>query len=166
VDPPGTSRAAIANPRLADLDRADAGLDGPLRQMTVPHEPLPAVIRGKVSVGREEIGDFGLDGLGEKRARTVAQHFGQRIGEFSRLAQGDNCIIFHGVSFLWDLWQLITATIRRLPYPAPSPTFLLSSTPTTAEWTDIIAKQGHNSCFQIIKTPASRRRAVAQFCGS
>jgi hypothetical protein len=26
-----------------------------------------------------------------------------------------------------DLWQIITATIRRLPFPEPSPTFLHSS---------------------------------------
>jgi len=43
--PSGPGRKAVANRRRAHLDRADASLDRLLRHMTVPHEPLAAVVR-------------------------------------------------------------------------------------------------------------------------
>jgi hypothetical protein len=46
----------------------------------------------------EECGHLGLDGLGEKTARRVAEHLDERIGKRSWLNQFDNVIVGHGVS--------------------------------------------------------------------
>ena len=79
-------RAAVANARLAHLHRADAGLNGPLRQMAVPHKTLAAIFAGQIGVSGKRRGDLGLHRLRQQLARAVAQNIGERIGEVSRLA--------------------------------------------------------------------------------
>jgi hypothetical protein len=61
----------------------------------VPHKALMAVVRGEMGMGGESFGDLRLDGMSQKLASAVAQDFGERISEFTRLAQGDNCRVFH-----------------------------------------------------------------------
>jgi hypothetical protein len=68
--------------------------------MAVPHKALKAVFGREMGMGRQTFGKLGFDGLGQKLTRTVAQDFSERIGELSRLAQGDNLIVLHGVSIL------------------------------------------------------------------
>jgi hypothetical protein len=91
---------AVAHARLADFDRTDTGLDGAFRHLTVPHKTLAAVFRGETGMGGKQLGDLGFNGVSQKLPRAAAQDFGQRIGEFTRLAQGDDGIVFHGVSIL------------------------------------------------------------------
>jgi hypothetical protein len=116
-------------PGLADSHRADPGLDRPFRHMAVPNETLSAIVCGEMRMGGKAFGKFGFNSLRQKLARSVPQNLGERIGKLSRLAQGNNLIVLHGVSILfWMCGWLVTATIRRLPYSAPSPTLLHSST--------------------------------------
>jgi hypothetical protein len=96
--------------------------------MTVPNKTLTAVPGREIGMGHQTFGDLSFDRLRQKLARAIAQHFGKRIGKLSRLAQGDNLIVLHGVSILfWMCGWLVTATIRRLPYSSPSPTLPHSS---------------------------------------
>jgi hypothetical protein len=96
--------------------------------MAVAYQTPAAIIRGQMSVGRKSFGNLGFDSLGKQGTRPIAQSFGQRIGAVTRLAQGDDLIVFHGVSILICICGWLTPPlIRRLPFPAPSPTFLDSS---------------------------------------
>src|SRR3954462_1837586 len=57
------------------------------------------------------------------RARSVAQHLGERVGERPWLKQLDDVSIGHGVSLLcWRSGGSNTPTIRRLLPVRPSPT--------------------------------------------
>src|SRR4051794_24586841 len=83
--------------------------------MTMAHQPLAAVFGLSVSVAAKEGCDLGLDGLRQQRPRTLAQNFGERVGELCWLDQLDGIILGHGVSLLW--WRSggsNTPTIRRL----------------------------------------------------
>src|SRR3954470_8315537 len=117
-----TSPDAVANPRRAHRNRAQAGHNLALWPMTMAHQPLAAILGLLISVAAEEGCDLSLDGLRQQRSRALAQNFGERIGELGWLDQLDDVILDHGVSLLW--WRSggsNTPTIRRLN-PAPSPT--------------------------------------------
>lgn len=89
--------------------------------------PPAAVLRGEMSVSRKRFGDLGFDRLGKQGMRAIAQDLGERIGDLTRLAQGDDFIVFHGVSILiWMCGRLPPPLIRRLPFPTPSTTLLHS----------------------------------------
>jgi hypothetical protein len=73
--------------------------------MTVPHNALTAVPGREIGMGHQTFGDLSFDRLGQKLARAITQHLGERIGKLSRLAQGNNLIVLHGVSILLlDVW--------------------------------------------------------------
>ena len=72
--------------------------------MAMTHQTLPAILGGQVSMGCKEVGNFGLNGLCQKLASALAQNIGQQIFEFPWLAQGNNCIVLHGVSRLREMW--------------------------------------------------------------
>jgi hypothetical protein len=93
-------RASIANPRLANRQRAQAGQDLALRQMAVTHDASTAVLRPEIDVATQEHCHLGLDGLRQKGPRPGAQHFGQRVFERPWLHELDNGIVGHGVSLL------------------------------------------------------------------
>src|ERR1700731_1958975 len=81
----------------------------------------------------EELVHFGLDRLGKRGGRSVAQHLGKRVGERPWLKQLDDVSIGHGVSLLcWRSGGSNTPTIRRLLPVRPSPTFAHSSRPARA----------------------------------
>src|ERR1044072_10022076 len=84
--------------------------------MPMAHQPLAAVFGLSVGVAAEEGCDLRLDSLRQQRSRTLAQNFGERIGEGFWLKQRGNVILGHGVSLLW--WRSGRSnppTIRRLP---------------------------------------------------
>src|SRR4051812_41779990 len=110
-----TSPSAVANPRRAHRNRAQAGHDLALRSMTMAHQPLAAVSGLSVGVAAEEGCDLRLDGLRQQRSRALAQNFGERVGELCWLDQLDDIILGHGVSLLrWRSGGSNTPTIRRL----------------------------------------------------
>jgi hypothetical protein len=49
--------------------------------MTVAHDTGTAILGPQIGMLGEKLGDLGLDGLGQKRARPRAQHLGERIFE-------------------------------------------------------------------------------------
>src|SRR3954453_20696343 len=110
-----TSPSAVANPRRAHRNRAQAGHDRALGPMAMAHQPLAAVFGVLVGMAAEEGCDLRLDGLRQQGSGALAQNFGQRIGEGFWLNQLGNIILGHGVSLLW--WRSggsNTPTIRRL----------------------------------------------------
>jgi hypothetical protein len=66
--------------------------------MPVTHQAATAVVGLEIGVPGEERGYFGLNGLGEQAARSVAENFGERIAKRSWLNQWDDIIVGHGVS--------------------------------------------------------------------
>src|SRR3954452_2922265 len=71
---------AVTNARSAHRDRADAGHDLALGQVTVAHQPLTSIVGELVGVALEKPGHLRCDSLGQKRAGTAAQHLSQRVG--------------------------------------------------------------------------------------
>src|SRR4051794_5333394 len=83
--------------------------------MAMAHQPLAAVFGLSVGMAAEEGCDLGLDGLRQQGSRTLAQNFGERVGELGWLDQLDDIILDHGVSLLrWRSGGSNTPTIRRL----------------------------------------------------
>src|SRR4051812_43126499 len=83
--------------------------------MAMVHQPLAAVFGLSVGMAAEEGCDLGLDGLRQQGSRTLAQNFGERVGELGWLDQLDDIILDHGVSLLrWRSGGSNTPTIRRL----------------------------------------------------
>src|SRR3954465_11896868 len=110
-----TSPGAVANARRAHGDWAKAGHDRALGSMAMAHQPLAAVFGLSVGMAAEEGCDLGLDGLRQQGSRTLAQNFGERVGELGWLDQLDDVILGHGVSLLrWRSGGSNTPTIRRL----------------------------------------------------
>src|SRR5205085_4610266 len=96
-------------------DRADAGHNLALGQMTVAHQPLTSIVGELVGVALEKPGHLRRDGLGQKRAGTAAQHLSQRVGKRAWLGKLENITVGHGVSLLrWRNGGANTSTIRRL----------------------------------------------------
>src|SRR5205085_2590220 len=105
----------VTNARSAHRDRADAGHNLALGQMTVAHQPLTSIVGELVGVALEKPGHLRRDGLGQKRAGTAAQHLSQRVGKRAWLGKLENITVGHGVSLLrWRNGGANTSTIRRL----------------------------------------------------
>src|SRR3954454_1185388 len=118
ADRPRAVPAAVADPRSADRERADPGLDVPLRGVPVAHHTSATLAIGEVGVGGDECLHLGLDHLHQHPPRSLAQHRQQRVVRDRRawLRQRDDGTFLHGVSFL------VTCTITEdTPPPAPSP---------------------------------------------
>src|SRR4051812_26436586 len=117
--------------RGAHGDWAKAGHDRALGSMAMAHQPLAAVFGLSVGMAAEEGCDLGLDGLRQQGSRTLAQNFGERVGEGFWLDQLDDIILGHGVSLLrWRSGGSNTPTIRRLNPSPPLRTSARSTTPT------------------------------------
>src|SRR5277367_6696934 len=100
--------------RSAHRDRADAGHDLTLGQVTVAHQPLTSIVGELVGVALKKPGHLRRDGLGQKRAGTAAQHLSQRVGKRAWLKKPENITVGHGVSLLqWRSGGANTPTIRR-----------------------------------------------------
>jgi hypothetical protein len=83
---------AVAHPRLAHGDSADAGHDLALGQMAVTHN-APTAVRGlEISGPGQKVGNLRLDRLGQKGARPIAQDLGQLVGRSPWLKQFDDVI--------------------------------------------------------------------------
>src|SRR5215472_13917927 len=105
----------VTNARSAHRDRADAGHNLALGQVTVAHQPLTSIIGELVGVALEKPGHLRCDSLGQKRAGTAAQHLSQRVGQRTWLGKLENITVGHGVSLLqWRSGGENTPTIRRL----------------------------------------------------
>jgi hypothetical protein len=78
---------AIAHTRLADGDWTDPGHRLALRQVTVAHHPLVAVLGLQIRMFAEEVRDLGLDRPGQQGTGPVAQDFGELIVKDSWLNQ-------------------------------------------------------------------------------
>jgi hypothetical protein len=119
---------AVAHPRAAHGDRTDAGHDLALRQMSVPHQPLAAIVGHLIGVPAEQGSDLGLDSLRQQRSCAVAQNLGQRIGKSSWLGELENVSVGNGVSLLQWRSGGFEHPHDTPPYPImPSPTFAHSS---------------------------------------
>src|SRR5215468_9816581 len=90
----------VTNARSAHRDRADAGHNLALGQVTVAHQPLTSIIGELVGVALEKPGHLRCDSLGQKRAGTAAQHLSQRVGQRTWLGKLENITVGHGVSLL------------------------------------------------------------------
>jgi hypothetical protein len=118
----------IADTRLTYRHRPDAGLDRPFRHMSMTHQTPAAIIRRQVGMSRKRFGDLRFNRLRQQGTRSVTENLGQRIGDLARLAQGDDFILFHGVSILvWICGWPIPPLITPPSFPAPSPTLPHSS---------------------------------------
>src|SRR3954463_8096787 len=102
ADRPRAVPAAVADPRSADRERADPGLDVPLRGVPVAHHTSATLAIGEVGVGGDECLHLGLDHLHQHPPRSLAQHRQQRVVRDRRawLRQRDDGTFLHGVSFL------------------------------------------------------------------
>src|SRR5215208_7585602 len=100
-------------------DRANAGDDVALWQMSLAHQPLAAILSALVGMAAEESCNLGVNGLREQRPSAVTQNLGERVRELSWLDQLEDAILDHGVSLLrWRSGGSNTPTIRRLNPPA------------------------------------------------
>ena len=96
--------------------------------MAVAHHAPPPVGALESGVRGEKPGDLGLDGLGQERARAVAQNLGQRIDKTVWLGKLENASLGHGVSLLRWRSGGVEHPHDTQPYPLmPSPTFGHSS---------------------------------------
>jgi hypothetical protein len=94
-------RAAVANPRPLDLDRADPGRQRSLRRMAVAHQaPSPRLVV-PVGMHREKVRNLGLDRQAQHLPRPFTQDREQRVvlDGPSWPRQLNDGILFHGVSF-------------------------------------------------------------------
>src|SRR5205823_1303826 len=118
----------VTNARSAHRDRADAGHNLALGQVTVAHQPLTSIVGELVGVALEKPRHLRCDSLGQKRAGTAAQHLRQRVGNRAWLGELENITVGHGVSLLQEKWRR-EHPHDTPPYPfLPSPTFANSST--------------------------------------
>ena len=114
---PIAGRGAVAHLHPPYLDRADPGLDGPLRAIAVADDAGPPIGEPLVRHRRQEGFGLRLDRLGEQAPRTCAQHCGQWVIHRLGLRETDNgAILVHGVSLRLEvLAGWLPASIRRLP---------------------------------------------------
>ena len=91
---------AVADTRLAHSNRADAGHDLTLRQMTVPHDALAAIFGLQIAMLGKKVRHLRFHRMDKKRLRPVAQNLGEWIADGPWLNQLDDVIGLHGVSFL------------------------------------------------------------------
>ena len=64
---------------MLDLDRPDAGQDGPLGEVAIAHHLLVPGVILEVGVIVEPGGDLGLDGLGEHPAGAIPEDLGEDV---------------------------------------------------------------------------------------
>src|SRR5271157_380986 len=122
------SRLTIAHTRLARGDRTDTSHDLALGQAPMTHNAPMAVGGLEIGMLRQELRDLRLDGLGQQRARSVAQNLGELVIERPWLNQLDNAIVGQGISLLqWRVEASNTPTMCRLHRFTPSPTLGHSS---------------------------------------
>ena len=81
---------AIPHLRTAHLERADPGLDAPLRAIPMPNNPLTAIRQDLLGMLRDEGVGFGPKCCGQHAARSIPGNLGQRIIHSFRLTQGDD----------------------------------------------------------------------------
>ena len=125
ISPIGTT---IADTGLVDPNRTDAGHHLAFRQVPVTHDALQSILGREVGMLAKELGDLGLNGLGEQSTSAIAQDICGRILEGSWLNQFRNVIVRHGISLLqWRVRSSSNLTICRLYRFKPSPTFAHSS---------------------------------------
>src|SRR5580700_10995841 len=129
ADAPGIiGSATVAHARLTYADQADPGHHLASRQVPVTNHAAQAGRGLEIDMLGEKLRHLCLDRLSQYRARPVAQHLGERIGERPWLKQLDDVSIGHGVSLLcWRSGGSNTPTIRRLLPVRPSPTSAHSS---------------------------------------
>ena len=85
--------------------------------MSVPNDALAAVRQLEVAVRGQEGREFSLHRLLDYPLRASAQDFGERIVDFTFLPEGNNFILGHGVTLLWEVRVGCTPTpLRRLPH--------------------------------------------------
>ena len=101
---PSVAGAAVAQLHPLHRDRADPGLDQPLRAVAVPHQALAPVRQPHaLHRGQERLG-LRLDRLGQQPAGAAPQDRRQRIVDRVGLTEGNNgAIARHGVSLLREV---------------------------------------------------------------
>ena len=72
-------RPPVVDPRLPDLDLAEAGLDGPLGEVAVADDLASPGLVPVMGVGVDPGGDLGLDGLGQEPPGPVPEDLGQHV---------------------------------------------------------------------------------------
>src|ERR1051325_11687659 len=106
---------AVANTWCAHRDRANAGHDLTLWQVTMAHQPPASRLGELVGMALHECRHLRLHRLRQQRTSTAAQDLAQRIGKRPWLRQLENVTFRHGVSLLqWRSGGFSTPTIRRL----------------------------------------------------
>src|SRR5262249_55822999 len=110
--------------------------------MSVPHQPLAAIVGHLIGVPAEQGPDLGLDSLRQQRSCAVAQNLGQRIGKSSWLGEVENVSVGHGVSLLRWRNGGFEPPHNPPPYPImPSPIF-----PHSSAFHNISISRGPDPC--------------------
>ena len=104
----GDVRASVPHLGTTNVDRADPGLDGPLRAVSVPYNPLAAVRKHVIGKAGNEGVRLRLQRCRQHAPRPFTGNLGQRIFDRIRMTKRDDpCIFLHGVSLLsWRFWQV------------------------------------------------------------
>src|SRR6185503_20320818 len=89
-------------------------------------DALVAVRGLQVGMLAEKVRDLGLDCLGQQRARSMTQDFGELVVDDSWLNQLDNVIFGHGISLLW--WRS-----GGVKHPHDMPPFRFPPSPTFSD---------------------------------
>jgi site-specific DNA recombinase len=76
---PPARRSTVVDPRLADLDLSQAGLDGPLGEVAVADDLLATGVVLEVGTCVDVGGDLGLDGLGQHPSGPIPEQVGQHV---------------------------------------------------------------------------------------
>src|SRR5262245_34870573 len=119
---------AIAHTGLAYGNRSYACHHLALGQMAVTDNAAVALASLQISISVEEIHNLGLDRMRKQRMRSIAQDFGELIGECSWLNQFRDGIVRHGISLLQWRSGGFKHPHDMPPYRfTPSPTFGHSS---------------------------------------
>ena len=128
IRPPSPSPLAVADPGAAHLDRADPGLHLARRHVAMTDHAAATLVVDQMLVCGQEGRNLRIDRAGQQLARAGAQNLRQRVVNRNLLwmAERNNTIVVHGVSFLRGNRRLDIARIRRLLLN-PSPTFDYSS---------------------------------------
>src|SRR5262245_63755754 len=96
--------------------------------MAVTHNAAVALASLQISISVEEIHNLGLDRMRKQSMRSIAQDFGELIGECSWLNQFRDGIVRHGISLLQWRSGGVKHPHDMPPYRfTPSPTFGHSS---------------------------------------
>ena len=81
----------------------------------MPNDALATVRQLEIGVRGQESRELGLHRLLDQPLRARAQDFGERVVDFVFRAEGNNFILGHGVTLLWEVRVGCTPTpLRRL----------------------------------------------------